>query len=33
VNVGATDTRAADANENFVLTDPGLRDILEFETG
>jgi hypothetical protein len=33
VDVGAADSRATDANKNFVLTDPWLRDILEFETG
>jgi hypothetical protein len=33
VYIGAADSRAPDTNENFVLTDPGLRDILEFETG
>jgi hypothetical protein len=32
VYIGAADSRAPDTNENFVLTDPGLRDILEFET-
>jgi len=33
VNIGATHSRSPDPNENFVLTDPPLRDILQFETG
>ena len=33
VHVGAAHARASHANENFVLTDPRLRDILELEPG
>jgi hypothetical protein len=32
VYVSAAHSRAPHANQNFVLTDPGLRDILELET-
>ena len=33
VHVGAADSRAPDTNENFVFTNPGLLDVLQFETG
>jgi hypothetical protein len=33
VNVGSADTCPPDPNEDFILTDPWLRDILQLETG
>ena len=33
VNIGAADSRASHTNQNFVLSDPRLRDILQLETG
>jgi hypothetical protein len=33
MDVGAAHSRPPYANENFVLTDPRLRDILELEAG
>jgi hypothetical protein len=33
VHIGAADSRASHSNQNFVLSDPRLRDILQLETG
>jgi len=33
VNIGAANSRAPHADQNFVLPDPRLRDILQLETG